>query len=252
MKFIEMPNGDVAILKKDSTWSYLEPSPELKIDKLRAAKQPEEVVKLFEGLFERMGVNIIETDEKFTVIHCGNEIKFEAGIDETNIDYFLNIYGYQIDYVVHNIEDGYKDDLAKFYLIRQFFISSPSGKNNLLNNPLISNPLLRWIIKGKNLIHVYLVSPDPSKEQDAHYTLFYLNGHWNIAQGLVSEPKRIFRVTIDDAMELEKNIFSGMKNNSLKNWMQLAKWYIDWRSRVEVPNTPERFQPHTNKHNFNQ
>jgi len=237
MKFIELPNGEVIALKNDHTWSYMEPSADLKIEKLRAAKQPEKVVKLFEGLFERMGVHIIETSEKFTVIHRGEDIIFEEGVDDANVDYIMNIYGYQVDYVIQNIENGYEDDLAKFYLIRQFFTSSPSGKNNLLNNPLLSNPLLRWIIKGKNLVHVYLVSPNPDEERDARFTLFHLNGHWNIAQGLVSQPKRVFRITTEDAMELEKNIFSGMRNNSLKNWLQLTRWYIDWRNRVEVKNS---------------
>lgn len=235
MQHIEMPNGEVVVIKEDGTWSNMEISTEPKIEKLRSIEQPENVVKLFEGLFDRMGVNVIETDEEFTAIHHGSNISFESGIDPNNVDFILNIYGYQVDYVINNIVTGYTDELAKFYLIRQFFISTPQGKNNLLNNPLVSNPVLRWMIKGKNIVHVYLLSPDLELEKDARFTLFHLNGHWNIAQGLVSKPKRIFRITVEDAMELEKNIFSGMRNNSLKNWMQLTKWYVNWRSRVEAP-----------------
>jgi len=234
MQYLITPKGDVVVLKDGSTWSYVAPSSDSNVEKLRSMKQPREVVVMLDGLFERMGVHIIDTNEKFTVIHGGDEISFEQGIDENNIDYSVDLYGFQVDYVIHNFEAGYRDELAKFYLIRQFFISSPAGTKNLLNNPLLSNPLLRWIIHGKNLIHVYLMSPDPSEQQDAVFTLFHMDGHWNIAQGLVGQAKRVFKVSVEDAMELEKNIYSGMKNNTLGNWVRLAKWYINWRNRVEV------------------
>ena len=43
--------------------------------------QTSEVIEYFDGVFEVLGISIMEAGEKFTVYHNGNGISLKAGID---------------------------------------------------------------------------------------------------------------------------------------------------------------------------
>jgi len=82
---------------------------------------------------------------------------------------------------------------------------------------------------------VYLISPDPEQEENATFTLIYVNKGWLVIQGLQGEPERIFRVSVADALELQRHLFAGMKAGSWLEWLKIGRWYVGWRKKVEVP-----------------
>jgi hypothetical protein len=233
MKIATTSTNQPVALNEDGSWQYLEPSGSA-LHKLQELEQSAEVVTFFKGLFNRVGIEVVDSNERVTCIHRVNEISFEEGIDEEAVDFCVRVYAYQIDRFIANVKTGYRDPLAHFRLMREFFGMSAQGGRSLLNNPIVTNAVFRKLINAKNLLHVHLLSPDKNAESDATYTLFFVNGSWNLAQGLVGEPDRIFRLSTDDALDLHRHVFVGTRDTKLTDVPKLAKWYTDWRSRVEA------------------
>lgn len=229
MKLATTPANRTVLLKDDGTWEYVE-AEGFALEKLRKVRPSDKVVAMFGELFRSMGLEVIDTGETLTCIHEGARVRFEEGIDESAVDFSLRIHSYQIDRLIQNIEAGYEDPLGRFRLIREFFGMSPRGRKGLLNNPVVTNSAFRKLIDAKNLLHIYLLSPDPDEECDATFTLFFVNGGWNIATGLSGEPERTFRLTVEDAFEVYRNVFTG----GVGDIARLAKWYTGWREKVEV------------------
>jgi hypothetical protein len=233
MEYVITANDRVAELRDDGTWSYSEAQPGC-LQRLQQMQQSPDAVKLSQGLYDRMGVQIIDTGEELTGINKGDRIEFIEGIDSKTVDFSVKVYAYQMDALIASAEKGFHSEMSRFLFIREFFLASNEGRSNILNNPLIANPLLRFVIKGKKMLHLYLVSPDPNLAKDASYTLFFVDGHWNVARGIYGTAQRVFRVTTDEAYELHKHMYQGMKSHSFFEWYKIAKWYVGWRNKVEM------------------
>jgi hypothetical protein len=219
-------------LREDGTWSYLR-SEGSTIEKLRKAKQTGEIVTFFSGLFDKLGLEVLDTSEKISCILRSGKIDFEQGVDEGSVDLLLPLYGYQVDRLIENAASGFKDHLSRFRIVKEFFNCLPRHSGKLLNSGVATNTTFRKLINSKDLLHLHLTSPDTSEEPDATYTLFFVNGGWNTAMGLSGRPDRTFRVSADDAFDLLRHGFAAEKAG-LTDLPQLAAWYHKWREKVEV------------------
>ncbi len=227
------PDRKVIALNEDGTWENATPSGSA-LEKWKSLALSPNVIGLFKGLFEKLGVRIIDTTEELTCIHCGDRVEFVAGVDKDAVDFTAEIYAFQADRLAEHAASGDIDDLERFRIARALFIRSFTGRRNILSNPLMSNFILQRLVRGKNLIHVHLVSPDPQQDEDATFTLIYINKRWLVVPGLHGEPKRIFRVSVENAVGLQKQLFAGIKAGNWREWLKIAKWYVDWREKVEV------------------
>jgi hypothetical protein len=190
---------------------------------------------LFKSLFHRLGVRIVDTGETLTCTHQGDRITFTPGLDEASVDFTLEIYAFQAQRVAEQAASGSVSELEQFRVARELFASKSTGRLDVRRNPLIRNPLLRRVIHGKSPVHVYLASPDPAVERDARYTLIHIHGLWVVIPGLWGEPRRVFRLSLTDAMDLQRRLLAGMKANSWLEWLRIARWYVGWRRKVEAP-----------------
>ena len=233
MKQIITADRKVVILNDDGTWKYA-PGTGSNLDQFRTRKVPSGIVEATIGMFSRLGIRVIETGEQFTCIHHGDRVEFIAGIDAANVDFTVEVYAFQLERLAAQISAGRLDDLEQFRITRTLFTAA-RGKRQLMAHPLMSNPILRQVIRGKNLMHVRLISPDPGEEPDAVYTVLFINREWLVIPGLYGTPKRVLRVPVSEVIALQKNLFAGMKSGDIKKWLKIAKWYVEWRKRVEVP-----------------
>jgi hypothetical protein len=179
-------------------------------------------------------VKVIDTGEAFTCVHRGDRIEFVPGVNETSVDFTAQVYQFQLERLAEHMRRGTLDEVEQFRIACALFISA-AGSRHIMANPLMANAALRRVIRGKNLMHVTLVSPDPTQEPDVTYTIMFINGEQLVVPGLHGKPLRILRVPFSDAIALEKNLFAGLKAGlAPSKWIKIAKWYVDWRKRVEV------------------
>lgn len=227
------PERKVILLKEDGTWEYEKPTASV-IEKWKSLALPKSIVGWFQGLFDRLGVRIIDTGEEFTCVHAGERIEFEKGIDVASVDLTVEMYAFQADRLAGEVATGEIGEREQFRIVRELFGAGSAGRRNIRYNPLMSSSLLRWLIRGKKLLHIYLVSPDPTKGQDAVFTMVFASRHWLVIPGTWGKPERVFKVSVMNALELQKRFFVGMKSGRFWDWLQIARWYVNWRRKVEV------------------
>jgi len=234
MRTIVTSDRKVVVLDDTGTWSYAPTSGSV-FQRWTSLAIPRDLVELFRGIFERLGVRIIDTGEAWTCIHRGDRIEFVAGIDEAAVELTVPIYEYQAERLARHIQSGALDEMEWFRVARELMINAPAAGHLLVHNALSSSPMLRRVIRAKNLVHVFLISPDTKQEPDATFTFIYVNNGSLLVPGLHGAPERVFRLTVRDALELQRKMAAGRKTSSWAARVRLAYWYVRWRSRVQAP-----------------
>jgi hypothetical protein len=231
MTIVTTPDKKAVVLRDDGTWTYAAAAGSV-LGRWRSLAVPDAVVKMLEGVFDRIGVKIIETAETITCQHRGDRIEITPGLDPSHVDFVIEIHAFQAERLAAQIASGEIDDLERFRIAREVFVAA--GRTNV-GNPLLSSPNLRRIIRAKNLVHINLVSPDAAQEPDAHYSLIHVNKTSLLVPGHHGTPERVFRLTVPDVLELQQVFGPALKRNRAREWLKIAKWYLEWRKRVEVP-----------------
>jgi hypothetical protein len=233
MMTVITPDRKVVLLRDDGTWTYGTAAGST-LDRLKTLSVPPAVAETVKGMFSQLGVRVIDTGDAFTCVHRGGSVEFVPGVNERTVDFTVQVYQFQLERLAGYVRKGTIDDVEQFRIACALFATA-AGSRHIMGNPLMSNGVLRRMIRGKNLMHVTMLSPDPAQEPDAAYTIIFINGEHVVVPGLHGTPLRILRVPFADAIALQKNLFAGMKAGSaLTKWVKIAKWYVDWRKRVEV------------------
>lgn len=233
METVVLNDGRVISVQDDGTWTAYQVSG-LALEKMQSLEIPDEIVQTFKGIFRKLGIRICDTGEELTCIHHGERIEFVPGIVDKDVDFAIEIFRFKIDRLAKHISSGSLDRVEEFRVARELFQMGPGGVGNVTHNPLVASALLRRMIRGKQICHIYLVSPDPSQEPNAEFSFVFVNKKWLVIPGFHGEAQRVFRITVDDAVALQKRLFRGMQKDSWLEWMRIARWYVKWRKQVEA------------------
>ena len=209
------------------------------IEKFRSIRQYPAVVDLFALLFEKAGIRVVDTEEEFSCYHRGTHVDFEERIDEARVDYVLELDTPQVDHLVELASNREIDDARRYRILRTLFAPAIGASVNpfhclkgvTVSSPLLSNRLVRRLLRMEDLIHVYIKSPIRNELEIGH-TLVFERKKWLIFPGLHGEPGRVFRLTVDDALEFHKHAFSALKTDTRVGWIIFARWYLKWRKMV--------------------
>ena len=200
------------------------------LEKWQSITQDARVVGFFAGLFERIGVRVTDTAEELTGIHRGDRIEFEPTLEESNVDFTVEIESFQVDRLATHAGTGELDLAEQYRVVSTLFTPATAAT---LRNPIMSNGILRRINGVEDLIHVYLKSPTP-EEEDVSHTLIYVKGQWVVISGLHGRPRRTFRLTMEEALTYHRMVFGAIKANSLLTWLRFSRWYKRWRKTVST------------------
>ena len=209
------------------------------IEKFQSIQQYPAAVDLFALLFEKAGIRVVDTGEEFSCYHRGTHIDFEERLDEASVDYVLELNTTQVDHLVELASNREIDDARRYRILRALFAPAIGASVNpfqclkgiTVSSPLLSNRLFRRLLRMEDLIHVYIRSPIKGEPEVGH-TLAFKGKEWLVSPGLHGEPGRVFRLTVDDALEFHKHAFSALKTDSRIGWITFARWYLKWRKRV--------------------
>jgi hypothetical protein len=201
------------------------------LEKWQAVVQDPRVTGFFRGTFERAGVRVRDTGEEFTCIHRGDRIDFEPSINGAGVDYTVEIEAFQVDRLAEEAATGELRAIAAYRVLRALFSPATAAT---LKNPILSHGLLRRLSAVEDLIHVQLRSPAPEEEPDAAHTLVHAAGQWLVIPGLWGRPRRVFDLTMDEALAYQRRVFAAMKRNNPLTWLRFALWYLSWRKRTST------------------
>lgn len=198
----------------------------------KAVVDSRKVAELVAGLFERLGIVVSDTGEKFTCVHRPDRIDLEAGVDSGRVDYSVEVASTQIQRLADQTRTGELDETERFRIIRALF--TPATASTLTAVPILSNPVVRRLTGAESLIHVRLRSP-VSDEPDAEHTLVYAAHQWLVFPGLHGKAKRTFTLSTEQAIEYQRRVFAAVKANRLGDWLGFGRWYRAWRQAVSRP-----------------
>ena len=205
------------------------------IEKFRQLTLNPKILDFFEGLFEKIGIRVIDTGEAFTCIKHQDSASFHDGIDEAEMDFSVDIDAYQVDRLVSHIQSGELDEVEQFRVLTTFFAPVASaGFNNPAVGTFMTGRFFSWFINRKKLTHLVLLSPQTNEEPDVLYSLLFVNQHWLLIPGLHGQPERVFNINKEKGLELHRKMFSTMKTDRWGRWLAFARWYKRWRSEVEI------------------
>lgn len=185
----------------------------------------EGLAEYFSGLYERLGIEIEETGEKITVVHKGSYFELEDGVE--NVDYLVELKLENIKNMSSHGEDGKIDAYESYRIMSVLF--TPLTKASL-ENPMMNKPFQQKLAGIENHVHVYLESP--TNDEYVAHTLIFLNKQWMVIKGIHGAAKRIFRMSPDQAVTYQKEVFKAQKAGTRKAWRKFKKFYLDWRKDV--------------------
>ncbi|MDP4685314.1 MAG: hypothetical protein NWS53_00375 [Salibacteraceae bacterium] len=198
-------------------------------NKLQAIVQTTEINQFFDGLFDKLGIKVIDTKENLTLVQEGGKIIVNAGLVDSEVDFILELESRNIDNVERFTSDGKIDAEEATAIAGVFF--TPFTKSTL-KNPILSANSKRKAAKIDDLTHVKLVNS--KNEVIASHTLVYAAKQWLVFEGLVGNPQRVFTLNADSAMVYQKQVSKAIKIGSNKGWLTFLKWWKGWREENSV------------------
>ena len=191
--------------------------------------QTEDLLSYFDNVFETLGIRIEDTGEEFTVQHTGSEFIFKDGIAQDSVDFIVPLKLVNIQNMVQHSKDGEIDKSESWRILDVLF--TPLTQVTL-QNPVMSVDWRRRLAGVEDLTHVYLINPD-GKEASKH-TLIYVKGQWLVLKGIHGSPKRTYRMTPEESLNYQRNVFSAIKADNLWDWFKFSLWYKKWRKNNSV------------------
>lgn len=186
------------------------------------------IARYFSGIFNHMGIEVIETGEKFTVHHQQDGFTFSEGITN-NADYHIKLGQQNIENMKSHGADGTIDADESFRITSVLF--TPLTQSSM-SNPVLSQPFYRKLAGIENHIIVHL--EHPTKDETASHTIIYLNKEWLVVPGAHGNARRTFRINPSQAIEYQRKVFIALQDGSFSAWQNFKKWYFKWRKDVSV------------------
>ena len=196
------------------------------VDLWRAIDQTDQIVDLFVGLFEVIGITIEETGEKLTVRVTEGQIYIDPGLPD-RYDFLMPLKLENVQNMISHTADGKLDEFAVWRIVAVLF--TPLTRETL-KNPVMSKGILRKLARIEDLIHVQLLGPEA--EHVANHTLVFASEQWLVFEGLHGQARRTFAMTGEDCIAYQKQVFKAIKANDLWGWMKFVRWYVNWRPGV--------------------
>jgi hypothetical protein len=181
----------------------------------------------FSGMWESLGITIAETGEKITVLHKGDHFELLDGVNEETVDYSLSIKLFDVRNMANHGADGGINADESFRIMKTLF--TPFVQSSLAH-PMMNKSGQMKLAGIENHVHVYLRGP--SEGQVATHTMIFINKKWVVMEGIHGNAKRVFNMTVDQAIEYQKAAFHAKKVDTRKSWKKYKMWYLKWRKTV--------------------
>ena len=79
------------------------------------------ILGFFGGLFEVVGIRVVDTGEEFTCRLRGDAAEFAEGIDESGVDFVVEIQAFQVERLASHIRTGELDEVEQFRVLTNVF-----------------------------------------------------------------------------------------------------------------------------------
>jgi hypothetical protein len=188
--------------------------------------QTPDVVEYFKDVFGKAGVTVEETGEQFTVTNYNDRFTLHAGIDP-DVELLVPLKAENITNLVQHAADGKFDAQESWRIVQVLFTPLTRAA---LQSPVVKQNWLRVLAGVESVIHVHLLHPNGGDA--VTHTLVYAGHQWLVISGLHGTPERTYKLTAEDALAFQRNLYRALKGEGMSGWWQFAGWYREWRTAV--------------------
>ena len=200
------------------------------MDQWQSLAQTPELLGFFEGLFDRMGVRVADTGEEFSCTQRVGRIEMEPGL-KSDVDFVVEITTEQVERLAAEAETGRLSDVEKYRVLRAMLGTPLEFSASLMNNRLLSSPVMRKVLRVVDIAHIFFISPS-SEEPDETFTLALRDGRWELETGLQGTPQRTIRLDIESTLDFHRRTLAFRRKSNPVAALRYVAWYVPWRRRV--------------------
>lgn len=200
------------------------------LERWQAVAQTPDLLGFFSGLFDRIGVRVVDTGEEFVCTQTVDRIELTPGMAD-DVDFVVEITTEQVDRLGGEAATGRLSDLEKYRVLRTMLGTPLEYTASLMNNRVLSNPTVRRLLRVVDTAHIHFRSPS-TDEPDEEYTLEFRDGAWKIEQGLHGTAERTIELDVDSTLEFHRQTLAFKKDPGAIHSLRYVAWYVPWRRRV--------------------
>jgi hypothetical protein len=179
--------------------------------------------KNFTGLFYKLGLDVIDTNETLTLHDNAGQLSVSQGLDK-DIDYSVRLNSSRLQQVAPLYQQKEVKLSTVYKTVALLF--APLAEANL-SHPLMSNWFLRWMSTLENVVHLYI--QDPLLDKIYVTSMVFKDEKWHVFEFLQGKSKRTYRLTIQQAVDYQRHLYQAIRDDSWSGWASFATWYLDWR-----------------------
>lgn len=192
--------------------------------------QKSSAVEWFKGLFQQVHLEITDTGEKFTILHHGDRVEVITGFQTKDPNFVIPLESENIQRLVAAFEDDAINPQEEYRIVK--FMLKPCLKA-ALEMPILNNTAIQKIVKVDT--HWQEALLDPQGNEDEQVTVVYVNKQWLVLPGYHGKPQRRLLLSPKQLLEFQRRVLAADASGNLSKWMELARWYVDYRKEVTVP-----------------
>lgn len=198
-------------------------------EQLQALATLPSAVNWFKGLFEKMHLEIHDTGEKFTIHHRGDHLEILSGFQGDDPNFVCPLQSENIRNLTGYFADDSIDAYEEYRIVK--FMLIPCLKA-VLAMPILQNRTFRAAVNVET--HWQEALLDPDGKEDEQVTAVHVNDQWLVIPGYHGVPQRRIVMTPAQVLEFQRRVLVADARNSIPAWLELAAWYVKWRSTVTV------------------
>jgi len=96
----------------------------------------------------------------------------------------------------------------------------------------LNNEIIRKFAGVEDLIHVTFLNP--GRPEGPSVTLKAEGNRWYVIDGLVGQPKRVFRLNEAETLNYMHQVHKTRKSENPMMWLEFVDWYRKWKDQVSV------------------
>ena len=200
------------------------------LQQLQELAQQPSAVEWFKGLFRRVHMEIRDTGEHFTILHHGDRLEVQEGLQGDNPNFVVPLESQNIRNLTGFFADRDIDAYEQYRIVK--FMIRPCLEANL-KMPILQNGTFRRIVKLDT--HWQQALLDPQGNEDEQLTVVSVNNQWLIIPGYHGKPQRRLLMKPEQALEFQRRVLDADEKNNLPVWLEAGRWYRKWRDEVSVP-----------------
>lgn len=184
----------------------------------------------FQGLFNRIHLQMTDTGEQFTVARGESGFRVQPGFDGARPNFVAPLDTQNLRNLTSFFNDDHIDPNEEYrivqFMLRPCLIAA-------LAMPILQNPAFRKIVRVDTHWQEALLNPEG--QEDEQLTIIHVNDQWLVLPGYHGRPQRRLVLRPEHALDFQRRVLAAEEQGNLGSWLDLGRWYARWRDEVSVP-----------------